>query len=447
MAGCTGWSPVSPSDTPGTAVPGISAQPQSQTIAAGGTATLTVSATGAGTLAYQWYQGSSGETAAPVAGATASSFTTPALNATGSYWVRVSNGGASADSTTATVTVTATPTESAASPPAITRHPEDQSIASGQSVSLTVRVTGTDPMAYQWYSGASGDTSAALAGATGSDFLTPVLTVTSSFWVRVSNAAGSVNSSAATVRVSSTPPSPSPAPPAAPPSITSQPAPQSVTSGQSATLVVGASGTAPLVFQWYAGSSGDTVSPVAGATSSTFPTPPLTATTSYWVRVSNSAGSVNSASATVTVAAPPLSGSPSFEDQVIALVNQFRASGATCGGVSRPPVPALAFDLNLRQAARGHSEEMAANSYFSHTSLDGRTSRQRIEQTGYPGIHALGENIAGGQASAQAVVNSWMQSAGHCENIMHPAFHAIGVGYAFNPLSAYQHYWTQDFGG
>ncbi len=201
------------------------------------------------------------------------------------------------------------------------------------------------------------------------------------------------------------------------------------------------------MFQWYSGARGDTQSPVGGATSSSFRTPSLTSTTSYWVRVSNSAGHVDSAAATVTVAPPPPSGSPSLEDQVIALVNQFRTSGATCGGVSRPPVAPLALNVNLRQAARGHSQDMAANNYFSHTSLDGRTFAQRIAQSGYSGSYTLGENIAAGQASAQTVVNRWMQSTGHCENIMHPAFRVIGVGYAFNPLSAYQHYWTQDFGG
>jgi formylglycine-generating enzyme required for sulfatase activity len=66
-------------------------------------------------------------------------------------------------------------------------------------------------------------------------------------------------------------------------------------------LTVAASGPAPLTYQWYQGAVGTTTSPV-GTYSATLTTPALTATTSYWVRVSNSAGNVNSTLTTVTVA-------------------------------------------------------------------------------------------------------------------------------------------------
>jgi uncharacterized protein YkwD len=244
------------------------------------------------------------------------------------------------------------------------------------------------------------------------------------------------------------------------PSITGQPANQSVMSGQSATLTVDAAGTAPLLFQWYAGTSPDTAAPMAGATSSTFATPGLTSTTSYWVRVSNSVGSVSSDTATVTVltpppppspdpppAPPPPTGSPSLEDEVLTLINQRRAAGATCGGTFYPAAAPLALNLPLRNAARGHSQDMAANNYLSHTSLDGRTYDQRIWQAGYTGGFPLAENIAGGPSSAQAVVDGWMQSAGHCRNIMGSGYRVVGIGYAFTPSSTYRHYWTQAFGG
>ncbi len=67
-----------------------------------------------------------------------------------------------------------------------------------------------------------------------------------------------------------------------------------------------AAGTAPLSYQWYIGASGNTTSPIPGATASTYTTPPLTSTTSYWVRVSNAVGSVDSATATITVATTPV---------------------------------------------------------------------------------------------------------------------------------------------
>jgi hypothetical protein len=89
-----------------------------------------------------------------------------------------------------------------------------------------------------------------------------------------------------------------------PPSIVSGPASQTINSGGSATLSVTTTGTAPLSFQWYIGTSGNTASPIGGQTSSSITVSP-SSTTSYWVRVTNSCGSLNSATATVTVNSPP----------------------------------------------------------------------------------------------------------------------------------------------
>jgi uncharacterized protein YkwD len=331
--------------------------------------------------------------------------------------------------------------------PSITAHPQSQTITAGEKATLTVSAAGGGTLTYQWFQGSAGVTSAPIAGATTTSFTTPALSATSSYWARVSNVAGSVDSSAAIVTVTSTPAPPAP-PSAVVPSITSQPASQSVASGQSATLNVGAAGTEPLVFQWYSGASGNTSSPVPGATSSSFTTPPLVSTASYWVRVSNGAGSIDSVTVTVTVTAPPpSSGSSLLEDQVLALVNERRASGATCGGTFYPTVAPLTVDPHLRAAARDHSQDMATNNYFSHTSQDGRTFDQRIWQSGYTGGFPLGENIAAGASSAQAVVDGWMSSSGHCRNIMNGSFRVIGIGYAFNQSSSYRHYWTQSFGG
>jgi hypothetical protein len=177
--------------------------------------------------------------------------------------------------------------------PAMTAQPTSRTITAGQSTTLSVTATGTS-LAYQWYVGASGNTASPIAGATG-----PSVTVapggTTSYWVRVSNACGAVNSSTATVTVTAA---------CTAPSITSQPTSRTITSGTSTTLSVGAGGTAPLSYQWYVGTSGNTASPISGQTSSSLTVSPAS-TTSYWVRVSNACGSANSATATVTVSAPP----------------------------------------------------------------------------------------------------------------------------------------------
>ncbi|MGH8882373.1 MAG: hypothetical protein ACRD0P_34355, partial [Stackebrandtia sp.] len=95
----------------GGGAPVITQQPQDMTVSSGGSATLTVAASGAGPLSYQWYQGNAGDTANPVG--TGTSFTTPVLTATTSYWVRVSGPGGQVDSRTAVVTVSAPPSCSA----------------------------------------------------------------------------------------------------------------------------------------------------------------------------------------------------------------------------------------------------------------------------------------------------------------------------------------------
>ncbi len=92
-------------------------------------------------------------------------------------------------------------------------------------------------------------------------------------------------------------------PPATGPSITTQPASQEVQSGTAVVLTVAASGD-DLTYQWYTGNSGDTASPVSGATSNTLTTGALTASTNYWAQITNSGGSADSDTAVVNVAAP-----------------------------------------------------------------------------------------------------------------------------------------------
>jgi sugar lactone lactonase YvrE len=173
--------------------PTIAAQPASQTIPRGSTATLSVAAAGVGPFAYQWFAGASGDTSRPIAGATGSSYTTPPLAATAQYWVRVINAEGAADSNTATVTTT--------DAPVITSQPAAQTIESGETATLSVTAGGMAPLGYQWYEGASGDTSRPIASATGSSYTTPPLAATTHYWVRVSNAQGHADSDAALVLV------------------------------------------------------------------------------------------------------------------------------------------------------------------------------------------------------------------------------------------------------
>ncbi|HEX2749327.1 MAG TPA: hypothetical protein VHM91_15065 [Verrucomicrobiales bacterium] len=109
----------------------------------------------------------------------------------GNYTLTVTNSTGAVTSNPASLTL----------PPVIAAPPAPVSIANGATALLHVVASVSPPFTYQWYRGASGDTSNAVAGATQADFTTPALTTTASFWVRVTNPAGSVDSDAAIVTV------------------------------------------------------------------------------------------------------------------------------------------------------------------------------------------------------------------------------------------------------
>jgi uncharacterized protein YkwD len=133
------------------------------------------------------------------------------------------------------------------------------------------------------------------------------------------------------------------------------------------------------------------------------------------------------------------------EDEMLVLVNELRAIGANCGGTDYGVVPPLAMHEALRSAARLHSQDMGEQNYFDHQSLDGRSPWARIGESGYPGSGAA-ENIAAGNNGAQATFNQWLNSPGHCRNMMTADGNEIGIGHASVPGSQYRDYWTQAFG-
>jgi len=136
-----------------------------------------------------------------------------------------------------------------------------------------------------------------------------------------------------------------------------------------------------------------------------------------------------------------------FRASLLARINQVRATGANCGsdGVFGA-APPLAWNALLTTAADGHSKDMAARNYFSHTSADGRTLADRVNATGYAWT-SLGENIAAGYVGVNAVMDGWIASPGHCANLMNAGFAEVGV--ACVPGTAadtYPTYWTMDLG-
>ena len=87
---------------------------------------------------------------------------------------------------------------------------------------------------------------------------------------------------------------------------------------------------------------------------------------------------------------------------------------------------------------------MARRKYFEHEGRDGSQPKDRVQRAGYKS-RLTGENIALGPESAEEVVKGWLDSPGHCANIMDARFQDIGVGVATGRGRG-QIYWVQNFG-
>lgn len=140
-----------------------------------------------------------------------------------------------------------------------------------------------------------------------------------------------------------------------------------------------------------------------------------------------------------------LNGPAGIEAEVLQRLNALRAAGAVCGTAAYSATGALAWNSLLLTAAKGHSADMAAKNYFSHTGQDGRSPGQRVTAAGYNWSNT-GENIAGGQRSVEQVITGWINSPGHCQNLMNPNFRDVAVACVKNDASAYRLYWTMNLG-
>ena len=142
---------------------------------------------------------------------------------------------------------------------------------------------------------------------------------------------------------------------------------------------------------------------------------------------------------------PQASQGTQIEARILALVNAARAQPRRCGNQDFAAVPPLRPQPLLTGLAAGHAANMARHNYFSHTAQDGSTVDQRATRTGYR-WRSIGENIAAGQMTADLAVQSWLNSPGHCANIMAPNFEETGAAFVVNTQSAFGIYWAQVFG-
>ena len=256
--------------------PGIASQPQSRTNVLGTSAGFNVAATGTAPLSYQWqFNG------AIIGGATGTSLTLGNVQVSdaGSYAVVVTNAAGSVTSAVALLTVLV--------PPTVITQPQNRTNVSGSLAGFSVEAMGTAPLSYQWqFNGAN------IGGATAATvtFGNVQASDAGNYSAVVTNTGGSITSAVAVLTVW------------VPPTIASQPHSRTNVVGTIAVFNVSATGTAPLSYQWQFNGAN-----IGGATAATltFGNVQVSDAGSYWVVVTNAAGSATSAVALLTVLVPP----------------------------------------------------------------------------------------------------------------------------------------------
>ena len=123
---------------------------------------------------------------------------------------------------------------------------------------------------------------------------------------------------------------------------------------------------------------------------------------------------------------------------MLQLVNAVRKKGCQCGDTYYYPAAPLTWNTKLEEAAYNHSSDMAKNKYFSHQAADGSRGSTRLERVGY-NWKAFGENIGQGYKTEKEMLQGWLESPGHCKNIMSQNFKEMGVARVGT-------LWTQEFG-
>jgi hypothetical protein len=256
-----GWTLTTITYSGRAAVPSITTQPSNATVNEGSTATFTIAASGA--TSYQWQSSTNGTTWASVSGgtgATTASYTTAATVVGDSgklFRCAATNATGTTNSNSATLAVNAIA-------PVISAQPAAKSVNVGSTATFSVTASSSITMTYQWQSSTNGTTWSNVSTGTGSTSASYTTAATvigdsgKSFRCAVTNATGTTNSNGATLTVN-----------ALAPSITAQPAAQSVIVGSTATFSVTASSSVTMTYQWQVSTNGTSWANVSGGTGAT----------------------------------------------------------------------------------------------------------------------------------------------------------------------------------
>lgn len=259
--------------------PLVTREPTNVTVAVGGTATFSVDAVGDEPLRFQWFFNIIDE----IIGATNSSLTLTNLRKSdsGLYQIEVSNDYDTVNSIEALLTVK--------DPPRFVSQPANVTVPAGNPAGFSVEVSGDGPFSFQWYF----DQTNAIFGATDATLSipNPQLLNAGTYHVRVSTDVGSITSAPVSLVVLKAP------------AISIQPVSTTTIVNSNASFSVTATGTPPLLYQWYF----NRTIPIAGATEGTLDLSHVQLSDAglYSVAISNQSGSVTSINASLTVLVPP----------------------------------------------------------------------------------------------------------------------------------------------
>lgn len=136
-------------------------------------------------------------------------------------------------------------------------------------------------------------------------------------------------------------------------------------------------------------------------------------------------------------------GYPPVDDaagRLVSAINRVREARGLAPVAATPELSAAAMD---------HVRDMIARGFVGHRSPDGRQAGDRARRRGYD-FRALGENIASGQDTPEAVVQGWTDSPGHARVLYDPGFREVGAGYLPGPVvearRSFGHVWVAVFG-
>lgn len=130
--------------------------------------------------------------------------------------------------------------------------------------------------------------------------------------------------------------------------------------------------------------------------------------------------------------------------RVLETLNALRAQTRACGSAMRAAGGPLRWDARLASSARRHAADLSQGDELRHLGPQGVGLRERLRRNGYTAQRA-GENLAAGQESLDEVLQTWVTSAQHCDNLMQGEFTEVGMACVLGP-GRYQRYWVLNLG-